>query len=158
MNTFLPDGDFGRCAFVLDNRRLNRQLTEGIQVCRIIVARSQNQHYAWLNHPVWKLWCTADGTFLLPELVTYLCALSDEWHRRPSCRKRHAWTNYVSYFSRYDPRPVKRVVWPEHVHSCMRRNLLRKDISHYRTYLKFAGLPHDEEPMEGYFWEHPRFK
>ena len=158
MNTFLPCGDYAKCAYVLDSKRLNRQLTEGIQVCRILVARKNHDQYAWMNHPVHKLWTTSEGKILLPELVAYLDAMSEEWHSRPSCRKRHTWLAYRDHFVELNARDPGKLVWPDYVHVSMRRNLLRKDPTHYRHYFRITGLPYDEEPMEGYFWEHPKWE
>ncbi len=157
MNTFLPSPDFEKCALVLDNKRLNKQLVEGVQVCKIIVHHLETRAgYGWLNHPVWKLWWSDDGHCLLPELVHYLDTLSEEWHKRPGTRKRHRWTEHATQFKGVLQRPLGVVTWPSHVHVSHRRNLMRKDPSHYCHYFRLAGLP-IEGPMEGYFWEHPQW-
>lgn len=154
MNTFLPSPDFGVCAFVLDRVRLNKQLVEGIQLCKLIAHIQEHPSVprGFSNHPVLKLWQSADGHWLLPELVRYLDTLSMEWHRRPGRRKRHRWEYYAMSWCTPE---VRTIIWPEHVHEAMRRNLLRKDPTHYQHYFRLAGLPIGD-PMEGYFWEHPR--
>ncbi len=160
MNTFLPSADFDVCAFVLDNKRLNNQLVDGIQLCEMLQfldSRESRSIPSWLNHPVIKLWWTEDGICLLRELIRYLEALSAEWHRRPNIRKRHAWTKHAKRLQEEnagtDLTGIK-VVWDEDVHSSQRANLLRKDYSHYSHYFRLKHLP-IEEPIEGYDWLQP---
>lgn len=158
MNTFLPSADFGVCAFVLDPKRLNKQLVEGIQLCHLLEAM-QGGHTArltgFINHPVWKLWTTDEGLTLLPELVAYLDTLGREWQKRPGTRKQHVWSQHSKHFQSVSPRAPLQPLWPEAVHVSHRANLLRKDYSHYVHYFRMAGLK-EEVPQEGYDWLHPR--
>jgi len=52
MQTFLPYADFFKSAFVLDNRRLNKQITE----CKQIWIASVFGRGNWTNHPAVRMW------------------------------------------------------------------------------------------------------
>ena len=53
MQTFLPYSDFGKTTICLDNKRLNKQIVEGVQILQCIMGRGSTR---WRNHPVVKMW------------------------------------------------------------------------------------------------------
>lgn len=73
MQTFLPSQDFAECARVLDNRRLNKQITE----CKQIVATIFGGSSGWENHPAITMWRGYPLT-----LAGYGQSCYQEWMRR----------------------------------------------------------------------------
>lgn len=73
MQTFLPYPDFAECASVLDNQRLNKQITECKQIAMAITGESDG----WRNHPAVKMWREH-----LDELMSYGLVMYVEWQRR----------------------------------------------------------------------------
>jgi hypothetical protein len=73
MQTFLPYADFGRCARVLDSRRLGKQRVEALQICNALHRGTGG----WIHHPVTRMWRGHE-----PALVAYGVSISREWVRR----------------------------------------------------------------------------
>lgn len=143
MQTFLPCGDHQITAKILDLKRLNKQLVEGMQLLKIL----QGEQNGWASHPVRKLWITAQGEPLVAELSHYLDVLAAEWSRQYSP---HAWEK-VSLHTE-----GRRLIWPNIVHVRMRGNLLRKDSKHYELQFVKFGLEL-AFPVDYYEYLHPRF-
>ena len=70
MQTFLPYPEFGRCAQVLDERRLGKQRVEVLQILRAL----DLEEYGWQHHPAVRMW---QGC--VPALVTYGLACIRRW-------------------------------------------------------------------------------
>jgi hypothetical protein len=70
MQTFLPYADFGRCASVLDDRRLGKQRVEVLQIFRALT----RPDYAWKSHPAVLMWKGFEEA-----LVAYGLAVCREW-------------------------------------------------------------------------------
>lgn len=47
MQTFMPYYNWDECAKVLDNKRLNKQKVEALQILKAI----NDPEYGWQNHP-----------------------------------------------------------------------------------------------------------
>ena len=52
MQTFLPFNSPAKCAEVLDNKRLNKQILECYQILKVISTNGK----AWRNHPAVLMW------------------------------------------------------------------------------------------------------
>lgn len=72
-NTFLVSSDFHENARCLDNRRLNKQIVEAMQVFNYLIGKGKMQGNP---HP-YRMW---KGYELC--LLSYICALHDEWISR----------------------------------------------------------------------------
>ncbi len=72
MQTFLPYPDFVESARVLDNRRLNKQIVEVLQIHNAL-----ENGGGWRNHPAVKMWIGYEEF-----LLTYGSVCYDEWARR----------------------------------------------------------------------------
>ena len=119
MQTFLPFDSYTKSAAVLDNKRLNKQRIELIQIVNALTLPS----YGWKNHPAVKMW---EGA--IPSLMDYWEAIELQ------CRARG-----------FKPRPVPEHLWFEHTghvpswvgneefHLSHRLNLLFKDPAWYST-------------------------
>ena len=54
MQTFLPFPDFQKSLECLDNKRLNKQKVENLQILNILLNRTTGK--GWRNHPATKMW------------------------------------------------------------------------------------------------------
>lgn len=132
MQTFLTYPDFGRCAEVLDMRRLGKQRVEASQMLRTLRGQSQG----WRNHPAVRMWHGYEDA-----LGLYLNAMIAEWERR----------GYSNTLERY---PLSENSQPEmppwlgdpEFHASHRANLLRKAPAFYGQY----GW--SESPELPYIW------
>lgn len=158
MNTFLPYQNFYLSAKSLDWRRLQKQVTEGLQLCNLICRLTNlplpkryevNTGKGWKHHPVLNLWSSPEGTYYLRELVYYVDICEIVWNNNPHCRKRHVWRELSKHFLEQDNRVAKTLIWSDDFHKVMRANLVRKDPKFYGA--RFGPM----EPREGYIWEHP---
>ena len=59
MQTFLPSSNFARCANLLDNKRLNKQILEGYQILNVNSGMSKTG--GWRNHPAVLMWKNHEG-------------------------------------------------------------------------------------------------
>ena len=73
MQTFLPYPDFKRSASCLDNKRLNKQRVETLQILQAL----HNPDYGWQHHPAVKMWRGSTGY-----LTTYGLTICKEWISR----------------------------------------------------------------------------
>lgn len=71
MQTFLPLPDPVETAQVLDNKRLNKQRVEAIQIARTLLGLSKG----WGNHPAVRMWRGYEAYLVL----AYLPAMMGEW-------------------------------------------------------------------------------
>lgn len=152
MQTFLPYSNFEDSVRVLDFRRLNKQVTEAMQLCNVFLRKMgklQDGKRGWANHPVTKLWTLADGTICLRELIEYTDTCERERKTRPSYRNPHKWTRYREQVLIHAPKNLRQLIWTPDFHLSHRRNLVRKKPTYYIEY--FGNI----EPLDGYIWEHP---
>ena len=120
MQTFLPYANFTKCAEVLDDKRLWKQIVECKQLLNTIKGKSKG----WIHHPVTKMW----GNY--PEALTkYMIAMFEEWHKR---RFQQCFEMVIDYRISDDLLPS----WlgDEELHLSHRLNLLYKDPKHYGQY------------------------
>lgn len=73
MQTFLPFNSPAKCAEVLDNKRLNKQILECYQILKVISTNGK----AWRNHPAVLMWEGAEN-----ELWDYTMAMVQEAEKR----------------------------------------------------------------------------
>jgi len=73
MQTFLPYPSFVESARCLDNRRLNKQITE----CKQIALAISDPSYGWQHHPAVEMWRGC-----LPSLLSYGLEMYLEWTQR----------------------------------------------------------------------------
>lgn len=74
MNTFVPELTFDECARALDNKRLNKQVSECGQILRVL---DKWPNCAWSRHPAVLMWIGYDET-----LHAYMQACEKERLRR----------------------------------------------------------------------------
>lgn len=79
MQTFLPYPSFSESAACLDNRRLNKQITETMQIAKAIT----DPGHGWRNHPAVEMWRGHVGSLLLYGVTMYY-----EWRARYNRGKR----------------------------------------------------------------------
>lgn len=147
MQTFLPYADFGRCARVLDDRRLGKQRVETLQILRAL----HLYDYGWSRHPAVLMWSGHTAA-----LVSYGVAVVDEWTSRG--HRDSTRTNIVEFVHPDRPRRQPELgvrgqlppwLGQEALHRSHRSALLRKHSDHYRPY--FGDVP-DDLP---YVWPDP---
>lgn len=129
MNTFLPYSDFHKCAAVLDNKRLWKQVLEADGILKVIKDKSSG----YQNHPIVKMWQNYPDS-----LLYYRNCVLEEWMDR-----------------RLDNKPVLSYIRPnimpywlgdERLHSSHRAALLFKNFDYYK---KFGWI---ERPEIKYFY------
>jgi hypothetical protein len=73
MQTFMTHADPAVCAQHLDRNRLNKQITEALQIIRA----NLDPNYGWRNHPAVRQWQGHEHY-----LAEYTLAMIDEWQAR----------------------------------------------------------------------------
>lgn len=73
MQTFLPVNNLQQNAQYLDSLRLNKQITEALQIYDTLLGKS----HGWINHPAVKMWRGYENALLK---YAYYCF--DEWIKR----------------------------------------------------------------------------
>jgi hypothetical protein len=159
MNTFLPYNDFKKCARILDNKRLNKQILEGTQIINIILKKvgiiCDEEKKNWWNHPVFNLWMDKKSKkFYLCQLIKYLDAFYDEHICRGGKHeyyenKRKDFITLSIVHEELFASSKKVLKWSSNLHKCMKANLIRKDEIYYSKYFK------NIKPQKGYDWENP---
>ena len=89
MQTFLPYSNFEKTAKCLDNKRLNKQIVEGVQILQCIMRMGNTR---WRNHPVVKMWVGYETS-----LYYYICACYIDWKNRLLLGKRGGKLGHKSY-------------------------------------------------------------
>lgn len=147
MQTFLPYADFGRCARVLDDRRLGKQRVETLQILRALHLHG----YGWARHPAVLMW-----TGHTAALVAYGIAVVEAWTSRGHRDTTRA--NIAEFVHPETPHAqdvlARRGQLPpwlgwEPMHRSHRSALLRKEPDHYRPI--FGDVPIDL----AYVWPDP---
>lgn len=81
MQTFLPSLDHAETAYVLDNKRLNKQALEAWQLMLVNLKLDPEGNHreprGWYNHPAALMWRGHEGA-----LLEYIEAMTVEWKSR----------------------------------------------------------------------------
>ncbi|CAB5220198.1 hypothetical protein UFOVP235_1, partial [uncultured Caudovirales phage] len=77
MQTFMPYETFATSAKVLDNKRLNKQITEARQIMRALARKRLGIKAGWQNHPAVRMW---EGHMLALQRYHNICVR--EWWER----------------------------------------------------------------------------
>lgn len=153
MNTFLPVADFTACAYLLDLKRLRRQISECKWILDALAGRENSSISSRGMHAVFKLW-TAENTRLpyIWHLRQYQLQMSKVY--RQLTKRTHADSLACAWVDTEHLRPSFDLQWSEKLHLSHRANLVRKDPSYYRMMFNLSNIP-VPDAAEGYAWEHP---
>lgn len=135
MQTFLPYPLFAMSAEVLDNKRLNKQKVEAMQIYKIITG--QAKYKAWKNHPAVNMWRGFEDALAF----YYNCI-------RHECIKRGFKNTMPELPVKIENYGLKCPPWlgKEKFHSSHRASLKRKSPSFYGKY------NWSESPNISYVW------
>ena len=147
MQTFLPYAEFEISAFVMDWRRLNKQITEAYQIALALA----DPNYGWQSHPAVRMWRGHRDA-----LIEYGCTCYCEWQRRFDDGERGGKREHKAGEALRAMRKTRRPVMPdwmgdERFHAVHRGVLSAKAPDHYRQWWS-------EEPLEKidgswpYYW------
>ena len=163
MNTFLIGNDHARTARCLDPGRLNRQLTECIQIAKclrayeIVKAPNGKIPFGVQFPPVIKLWISDSGKILIPELFDYYRTLHIEW----KCTVSKNRTNHGSFrtfnwnaVGAFNRKPLT-VEWDDSVYESHKAKLLSKDASFYTAVFQREAIEIPSSFDVEYTWESP---
>ena len=158
MQTFLPHESFRNSAKTLDNKRLNKQITECMQIYNTLTGASNG----WRNHPAVKMWKSHEHA-----LTHYGEAMYFEWIYRyeeglRSGNRQHKAGEKIILSKHYSEAAslyalgyeIKMPAWLGDVrlHASHRSNLLRKDALYYAQFnwSEPDNLPYFWPTKEGY--------
>jgi hypothetical protein len=150
MQTFLPYSNFSESLRCLDNRRLNKQIVEALQIYNCLIKPNR-----WKNHPAVKMWKGNNYALVLYGNIAY-----NEWQRRWYTKKRNGKLEHKSGMEfriilyQYPQKLMIEPMWlgNDKLHSSHRAALLYKDYKHYS---KFNWLEEPQGPINGrwqYWW------
>lgn len=146
MQTFLPYRDFASSAYVLDNKRLNAQRRETMQIMKALVLNE-----GWVNHAVTRMWRGYEAC-----LMTYEEAIYDEWSINRGYQDTCLEKTRAIFMQLPEEKRAEVIVPPwmglKKFHSAHRANLLRKDPIHY------GRFGWKEKPAEGYYYPEEGFQ
>lgn len=142
MQTFLPSSNFTKCATLLDNKRLNKQILEGYQILNVNSGMSATG--GWRNHPAVLMWRGHEGS-----LLNYIYEMIKEAKKRgintegnekniSSLVKKvgDAW-NYEAPTWMFDNVKLMRVITTHRV------NLFKKDPLYYARFQDSVSSPYN---------------
>jgi len=128
MMTFLPFENFEKCARVLDDKRLYKQIVECKQ---ILIALEPNSKSKWKNHPIVKMWFKYENA-----LRYYQFCMLKEWVKR-------RWDVTIEYLPPEIPtlfvmfkHNYPKWLGDKELHLSHQSNLLRKNPEHYKRFFK----------------------
>lgn len=160
MITFLIDNDHQVTARCLDYVRLNRQLTECVQIAKLLYSydlirkafSTRRVPFGIIFPPVVKLWIAPnDKDVLLNELFQYYYVLHEEW-KRLSGKEHNSFCSFDwARFTNNNRTSV--LVWPIEVIHSHRSKLMLKDPTHYGQV--FARERILVEKTLSYVWQAP---
>lgn len=135
MITFLPYPDFKKSASCLDDRRLNKQISEAYTIHNIVSGKRTSG--GWIHHPATRMWRGYPDA-----LALYLNACIEEW---VTVRKH---SHSIQKIHVADEKNVEMPHWfgDATFHASHRSNLLGKDPEFYGQY----GWT--EDPFMPYVW------
>jgi hypothetical protein len=133
MQTFVAGPLLTYCAFVLDNKRLNKQIVEAKQILKALERKRAGIKAGWQSHPAVRMWEGYE-----PALVNYHDACVMEWWGR----------GYSSHTLLNLPVNWNMPLWWGNpaIHLSHQANLVRKDPAFYGP--RFPGV----EPSDVYVW------
>lgn len=135
VQTFLPYSDFYGSGFVLDTRRLGKQVIETGQIVRALLDES----YGWQHHPATKMWRGHVST-----LLKYADEIHLAWQSRQG-KPHMAYYNMYKWLLDKEWASTNPPGWLNGpIHASHRSALLRKDL-HYHQFN--WEITHDE-----YIW------
>ena len=141
MQTFVPLGDVRGCACVLDNRRLNKQITECKQIARVL----RGESVGWRNHPATRMWGGCEQFLAYYAMCCYI-----EWITRWVIGRRGGKHTHAAgdwFRQEYDfEEGIRPEWWGGVIHASHRAALLFKDNEWYQQW----GWK--EEPKLNYVW------
>ena len=165
MNTFLVHEDHTVTARCLDPQRLNRQITECIEICKVLFVRDKIRllfhdrriPFGIVFPPVTRLWIAPfrnSEITLMQELYSYYRTMCSEWQRIHkgivhSTQDNFSWDRYL-----WPKRDRFDLVWPLSVYQSHRTKLLIKDPSHYSEVFRREEITVDES-VNSYTWISP---
>lgn len=134
MQTFVPYSTYTDSAGILDNRRLNKQILEGIQILEIvtqesIITKNVSKNTGWVNHPAVNMWRDCPNG-----LMNYIESCINEWISRGFEPKNmiNAYYNFTNgYFLEYVSYPEW---WNGNIHVSHAKALLFKSVVKMVTY------------------------
>lgn len=137
MQTFLPYPDYELSAKSLDNRRLNKQRVEVLQILNVL-HQVNDSGAGWRNHPAVKMWRGYE-----PQLCEYGLVMCEEWIRRgysDSVKEKLEWHLDCATAGEFT---LEKPWWfgDQDFHLSHRSNLLRKDPDHYGKI--FGDIPNN---------------
>jgi len=159
MQTFLPYESFSKSAEVLDDKRLNNQINEGLVILRTITGWYEIEgRTGWPNHPCTKMWSAYPDA-----LARYVDTMINEWMSRQPGReasgiKRHKQVKSTMTLSdRYLWWVCDLIKYPhwlgrEDLHLSHRRCLLAKDLEWYGKFWDLEPAVRDEKGRWPYVW------
>jgi hypothetical protein len=178
MQTFLPYEDFGRCAAVLDDKRLFKQVVECKQILQTLEKKRLRKEWntsgempaityqkfyddgskiPWENHPAVLMWEGYEGALKYYQLLMF-----KEWARR-----RWNFNIYTEAARQKEPDAVMFIVssfdelephWlgDERLHKSHRAMLFWKDPQKYysfgKYYIDLMGHDYEREAKPEYYW------
>lgn len=146
MQTFHPYYNYEECAKCLDNKRLNKQKVEALQILKAL----KDPEYGWQNHPAVNMWRGYSEA-----LVEYASVITLECIKRgfkDTClpkieslanTEKMCYNTYGKYWTAFEY-PAWRGL--EEFHLSHKSNLIRKDPEHYSKF--FPDIPNDIP----YYW------
>ena len=146
MQTFIPHANMPLSAYVLDSKRLNKQLLEGRQIYQILAEGRTTG--GWVNHPAVKMWRNYDNWLYL-----YLRNIKDECVAR-GIKTEKNWDAIERMHEMNYNRGETAIMPPwytdERVHQSHRFNLYKKDPEYYAHYYDVENVTCCERC--NYFW------
>lgn len=132
MQTFIPEGcDFSKIASILDDKRLNKQISEVRTIVNVLEGRSKG----WQSHPAVRMW-----TKNIECLKLYHNYMLYEWKE---VRNRNRDNFYYNLGEIYYPE----FLWDKRVLLSHKSNLVRKKPDHYMPF--FGNVDYG---IDGYYW------
>lgn len=151
MQTFLPEKSYDRCAEVLDDKRLVKQLLE----CRQIMTALAGESRGWVNHPATKMWRGYEY-----ELLKYAESIKNELMAR-NFKWENNWRQIQDTFRRkfngigaYKPYWQTNTDYHKKIMRTHRANLFLKNSEHYPEYSHYAEEYRKDVCCDrcNYFW------
>lgn len=138
MQTFLPYACFRWSAKVLDSRRLNKQIQEGMQILSTLLGTTKRT--GWRNHPAVKQWAGYEEALKL-----YINCCIDEWLTRKK-KNGEPITSNADKYQEIDYKKLCAPWWLGYTlyHSTHRSNLKRKYPEWYNQFnwSEYPDLPY----------------
>lgn len=137
MQTFLPYPDFYETARVLDNKRLNKQKVECLQILQTL--HNPDPHIGWKNHPAVKQWVGYTNALSVYGLIITRECLNRGF--KDTC-----YYKIKGFYNNLLPNENPPWLGREELHSSHRAALLFKN---YEWYKQFNWI---EIPIIKYWW------